>query len=137
MVVHTIPKYLSFKDFPLDHFIELPKSTKPVETKKTVIHLYSGPNDGEVHEVPSAPEDLPHFFITPYMPKDENGMPDPSEENIVQAGGMIYVRPNLAYYQQITEEDYFYVRDVDHTEVQKIQLTGELPSMQKKDKGEE
>lgn len=103
---------------------------EPQQPKSSIVRLFNGPNDGQVHEIQ---EDLPDFFITPYLPTDEDGNPMPDEENIVRQNGMVYVKPNLAYYQQITEEDYIYVRDIDHEELNKIRITGELPPVEAKE----
>lgn len=108
------------------HYHVTPPAPPPVQT----VNLYSGPNDGEVHEVPGSKEELPPFFITPYVPKDENGMPIPDEDHIMHSeNGMLYVKPNLAYYQQVTDEDYIYVRDINEHEFKKIRL-GQLPTFQ-------
>jgi len=106
----------------------------PPKPKASLVHLFSGPNDGEIVKVPYDKTELPPHFIAPYVPRDENGMPDPEEANIVHAGnGMAYVKPSFAYYQQVTEEDYIYVRDIDEGELQKLQMTGELSVFKKGD----
>lgn len=88
--------------------------------------LYSGPLDAQVHEIKG--NNIPGFVVAPYIPRDENGLPTPDEDHIVHAdNGMAYVKPNLAYYQQVTDEDYIYVRDITEHELKKIQL-GQLPS---------
>lgn len=97
------------------------------------VKLFSGPNDGEVHEIPGERNELPHFFIAPYVPRDEDGNPIPDEENIVNArDGILYVKPNLAYYQQVTDEEYIYVRDINEHELKKIQM-GQLPNFKRDD----
>lgn len=112
--------------------IRLQYSPRPAEPPVTQhVKLYSGPNDGEVHEIPGKKEELPHFFVAPYLPTDENGMPVPDEDHIVHSGnGMMYVKPHLAYYQQVTDEDYIYVRDISEHELKKINL-GQLPEFEK------
>jgi len=122
-VAYILPQFRLFK-FRIEDKI-LPEQRKPVSS---IIHLFSGPNDGAVQEIEGAKEDLPHFLITPYMPKDEEGNPQPDEENLIPGpGGMVYVKPSLAFYQQVTDEDYIYVRDINDTEFRKIQMTGQLP----------
>lgn len=105
-----------------------PTIPKTPEPESSVIHLYSGPNDGEVHRIMAAEAELPAYYVSPYMPKDEDGNPNPDEANLQQmGGGMVFIRPSLAYYQQVTETDYIYVRDVTQPELDKLRLTGELP----------
>lgn len=122
VVVYILPQFL-----PTPSLKQREQAPPPMAT----IRLYSGPNDGEVLRVPGGKEELPHYFVQPYVPRDENGMPIPDEENIVHsANGMLYVKPSLAYYQQITDEDYIYVRDINESELAKIQM-GLLPVVKK------
>jgi len=107
------------------------KTVEPPKPETSVIHLYSGPNDGQVHEIRGSKDELPHFFVTPYLPRDENGDPVPDEERMVPgASGMVFLKPALAYYQQVTDNDYIYVRDINENEFQKIRMTGEPPKFQ-------
>lgn len=123
LVVYILPQFntFSFK-------LQVPEPERP---KSSVVRLFSGPNDGEIHRIAGDKEQLPPFFVAPYVPKDENGMP--KEENIIgQMNGMAYIKPSLAYYQQVTDEDYIYVRDINEFELEKIKL-GELPEFRRED----
>lgn len=103
------------------------------------VKLLGGPFDGDAQNIPKEKDDsgewtnAPHFFITPYPPKmDDEG--HPPQENIVGwMRGTLYIRPNYAYYQQVTPEEYFYVRDIDEEEIARIQHTGKLPEVIKQD----
>lgn len=120
-VVYILPQ---FSPFHID--LALPM---PPEPPHNIIRLFDGPNDGQVHEVRVAQDQLPHFFVAPYLPLDEDGNPAPDESNIVQqANGMVFVKPSLAYYQQVTEQDYFYVRDITDNEFNQIKYHGQLPT---------
>lgn len=107
------------------------------ESKKPndfIVKMFGGPFDKSVQRVPYEKDGgQPHFFITPYPPQfDEEG--NPPQENIV--GWMrntVYVRPNYAYYQQISDQEYFYVRDLEEIEVLKLQQTGQMPAVQSDD----
>lgn len=120
LVVYVLPQFIKVR--------VKPKTVEPKPITQSIIHLFDGPHDGTVQKIPMEADKLPHYFVTPYVPLDEDGNPVPDESHIVHQGnGMVYVRPNLAYYQQVTEEDYFYVRDINEQELKKIQITGELP----------
>lgn len=123
LVVFGVPRFMTRK----------PKAEKTEQTKTEranifLMRLLGGPADGTVEKI--VEDKRPDFFVAVYPPKlDENGQPP--EENIVgHMYGKFYVRPNYAYYKQITDEDYFYVRDLSEKEMQKIAVTGELPEVQ-------
>lgn len=78
------------------------------------IQFYGGPLDGQLRPVPEGME----FYVTPYIPLDENGEPVLNESKIMgQMGDRVYVRSSYAFYQQIDDTSYFYVRDISENEV--------------------
>jgi len=106
------------------------------------VKMLGGPFDGQFERVPKEKKDdgtwtdPPHFFIAPYQPEpDEDGNP-PSENIVGWMRGTLYIRPNYAYYQQVTDVEYFYVRDIDEDEISKIQHTGQLPDVVAKEDDE-
>lgn len=89
-----------------------------------VCKTFGGPCDGHIHQVEMP--DRPHWYVSPYLPTDEEGNPD--ERNRVGfLAGTHYFKPNLAYYQQVTDEDYFYVRDITEQEFETLAHFGKLP----------
>jgi hypothetical protein len=111
-----------------------PKETKvPAEPPKpsTILcKLFDGPAGGAVEELRTSK--APPFLVTPYIPKDEEG--NPLAENIViNMYGQQQVKANYAFYQQITDTDYIYVRDMSEAEFQRARLTGEPPAITKQD----
>lgn len=119
-------------------FREEPVAFEPQAPEFFDIKLYDGPLDQHIKRVSKDECEVPpHFYIAPYTPAlDEEGNP-PRENVIGWMRGVVYLRPNFAYYQQVTDEDYFYVRDLDEPEVDLIQRTGKLPEFQKQDGDEE
>lgn len=92
----------------------------PVPTK---IKYLGGPYDGRVdliHEDKKKP-----FFIAPYIPKNE----DERGEVFGVINGVPMYKPNLAYYREVTEEEYFYVRDISHEEYGFLVETGQAPEV--------
>lgn len=123
-VAYVLPQFISWVSL----FDAWTSPWTPPVVPHTTIRLFDGPNNGQVHDVESDPDNLPHFFVAPYLPRDENGNPQPPEQNIIhQSNGMVYVKPSLAYYQQVTPEEYFYVRDITDDEWKQIHHTGQLP----------
>ena len=92
----------------------------PVPTK---VKYLGGPFDGRidlVHEDKKKP-----FFIAPYVPKDE----EKRGEVFGQINGVPMYKPNLAYYREVTDEEYFYVRDITHEEYGFLVETGQPPEV--------
>jgi hypothetical protein len=95
----------------------------PVETPEPVaIKLFGGPQHGTVHQVMDS--ERPQFFIAPYLPTEEDGSPK-LENMIGHMHNMQYFQPSYAYYLAVTDEDYFYARDVSEKEIEMMQVTGE------------
>lgn len=98
------------------------------------LRLFGGPMDKSIERVPKEKDPdgnltPPHFYIAAYPPElDEQGNP-PVENVVGWMYGKIYIKPNYAYYQQVTDEDYFYVRDIDEEEIARIQ-SGTMPSVE-------
>lgn len=106
----------------LDERIE--SDVPPIPAK---IRYLGGPFDGRielVHESQRKP-----FFIAPYIPKN----PDERGEQYGEVHGMPLFKPNLAYYREMTPEDYFYVRDITHEEYGALLETGLPPAIQNED----
>jgi hypothetical protein len=100
-----------------------PKAPAPPEL--IPVHLFGGPHHDTTQKVPA--DDKPQFFIAQYLPIDEDGQP--KAENLIQAeGDRAYFKPSYAYYQAVTDNDYFYVRDITPQEINQMQTTGKLPS---------
>lgn len=103
------------------------------ERELITVKLFDGPKDGTVQQVEA--DNQPHFFIQPYLPVDEDGMP--KEENIVsQQADRVFFKPSFAFYQAITDEDYFYVRDIDENELESLKL-GKMPLIEPRTSGDE
>ncbi len=102
---------------------------EPQEPEIAIVHMFGGPLEGEVHEIRA--DTLPHYFVTPHMPKDEDGHPIITEENVVAGpNGMSFVKPAIAFYTQMTDNEYLFVRDITEAELNKLRMTGELPKFQ-------
>ena len=95
-------------------------SIPPVPSK---VKYHGGPLDGRMDLIPE--EKKKPFFIAPYVPKDE----EKRGEVFAVVGGQPMHKPNLAYYREVTEEEYFYVRDISHEEYGFLVETGEAPSV--------
>ena len=95
------------------------ESIPPVPSK---IKYLGGPLDGRMDLIPE--EKKKPFFIAPYIPKDEEKR---GEVFAVIAGQPMH-KPNLAYYREMTDEEYFYVRDISHEEYSFLVETGEAPA---------
>lgn len=94
--------------------------TPPVPAK---VKFLGGPYDGRVdliHEDKKKP-----FFIAPYVPKAE----EERGEVYGVINGVPMHKPNLAYYREVTDEEYFYVRDITHEEYGFLVETGQPPSV--------
>lgn len=93
---------------------------KPEEApmpEPTKVQFYGGPLDGMVQPV----EPSSDFVVAPYLPRTEDGEVDISEAKVVgHMGDKVYFEPSLAYYQQIMDDSYFYVRDISTTEMYKL-----------------
>ncbi len=92
----------------------------PVPSK---VKYFGGPLDGRVDLITE--EKRRPFFITPYVPKDETKR----GEVFGIVNGMPMHKPNLAYYREVTDEEYFYVRDITHEEYGFLVETGQPPSI--------
>lgn len=81
------------------------------------VQFYGGPLDGVAQEV----ERDSDFFVAPYLPRTDEGEIDMDEAKIAgQQGDRVLFEANLAYYQQIMPDSYFYVRDISKQEIEKI-----------------
>ena len=87
------------------------------------IKYLGGPLDGRVDLI--AEEKKKPFFIAPYVPKDE----EKRGEVFGIINGIPMHKPNLAYYREVTDEEYFYVRDITHEEYGFLVETGQPPSI--------
>lgn len=120
LLVYGIPKL--FKDKQL---IEEP------ETTPKVIKFFDGPLDGRAQPIMDVPAD---FYVMPYIAKDKDGNIDTDKSQPI--GHILdkqYFAPVYAYYQQVTPEDYFYVRDLSEQEVERVSATGLQPRIETKD----
>ena len=96
--------------------------------KEYNVKCYDGPCHGHVHQI--VLEDRPKWYISPYVPTDDDGQPN--ADNIVgQLRDTVYIEPSLAYYQQVADEDYFYVRDISKNELQVLVESGILPTAER------
>jgi hypothetical protein len=92
----------------------------PVPSK---VKFLGGPYDGRVdliHEDKKKP-----FFIAPYVPNEE----EDRGEVFGVINGIPMHKPNLAYYREVTDEEYFYVRDITHEEYGFLVETGQPPAV--------
>jgi hypothetical protein len=104
----------------------LPKPPAPPEL--IPVHLFGGPHHDTTQQIRA--DEKPQFFIAQYLPVDEE-TGEPKEENLIKADEQkMYFKPSYAYYQAITDNDYFYVRDITAQEIYTMQKTGKLPSPQ-------
>lgn len=109
------------------------KAEQP-EMHEFAVKCYDGPCHGHIHSI-VMPE-RPNWYISPYVPTDEDGVPD-MENAIGQIKNTVYFEPNLAYYQQVDDEDYFYVRDITKAELDALVQHGVTPSPQKDESEQE
>ncbi len=89
----------------------------------TKVKFLGGPFDGRVDLM--LEEKKKPFFIAPYVPKEE----DKRGEVFGIINGIPMHQPNLAYYREVTDEEYFYVRDITHEEYGHLVETGTPPSI--------
>lgn len=87
------------------------------------VRYLGGPLDGHVDLI-SADSRKP-FFIAPYIPQDESQR----GEQFGEVHGTPLYKPNLAYYREVTDSEYFYVRDITHHELAAVMQTGMPPSV--------
>jgi hypothetical protein len=66
------------------------------------------------------------FRFTPYVPEEE----DKRGEQFGQFAGQPLHVPNLAYYREVQEDQYFYVRDISHDEYALVTQTGTPPPIE-------
>jgi hypothetical protein len=100
------------------------------------VKMFGGPHDKTVQQIPYEKNaEQPPFIVSPYPPQlDDEGQP-PQENIVGWMRNTLYVRPNYAYYQQISDEEYFYVRDLNEEEIVKLQQ-GQLPVVVQPDANE-
>lgn len=94
---------------------------KPEVTTKEVKFL-GGPLDGKSLPV----DETQDFYVTPYIPEDESERGEP----VGHLGDKLFYQPKFGYYQQVTDDEYFYVRDITEQELERVQATGELPEVE-------
>lgn len=112
-VVFELPRRFKDKELIEDNVLQ----EKPEPTPIPQVHFYGGPLHNEVHTVPTVKE-RNDFVIHPYVPEDEDGVPqlDPSMIMGTAPDGRAMIMPKFAYYQQIDDSNFFYVRDVTQKE---------------------
>ncbi len=94
-------------------------SIPPVPVK---VRYLGGPLDGRVDLVP---EDIKQpFFVLPYIPVEE----DKRGEQYGEMFGKPLHKPNLAFYTQVEDDSYFYVKDISEEEFKQIMVDGTPPS---------
>jgi hypothetical protein len=91
------------------------------------VKFFDGPLNGSVQEVS---DDSP-WYTFPYLPDDQDEWEEDESRKPVE--GMRYIKPHWAYYQQIEDENYFYVRDIREDEMMELHQDGKLPSPVAKD----
>jgi hypothetical protein len=105
----------------LSKWEEIIQATVPPVPAK--IKYLGGPYDGRVDLIQE--EMKKPFFIAPYVPKEE----DKRGEVFGVINGIPMHKPNLAYYREVTDEEYFYVRDISHSEYEHLVETGTPPTI--------
>lgn len=89
------------------------------------VKYLGGPYDGHMDLVEE--DKKKPFFITPYFPKDAES--EPELIGVTPFGAPVY-KPSLAYYREVTDEEYFYVRDISHEEYNFLVETGQAPAVE-------
>lgn len=95
------------------------KKPEPVleKPKSVEIHFFGGPLDDHVFSITEAED----YYVTPYIPRDEDGNYDMSQvKERGRMGDKVFIEPNMAFYTQVTPDSYFYVRDVTQPELNKL-----------------
>jgi hypothetical protein len=128
IVFYVFPKVLGFyaeEKREREAIEEAAKLEQEIAEHTYNVNCFGGPCDGHKHQI-TMPE-RPHWYISPYLPTDDDGQPK-EENRIGYLGEMHYFKPNIAFYQQMSEEDYFYVRDITESELHNLTTSGVVPS---------
>jgi hypothetical protein len=92
-----------------------------------LIQFTGGPLNGTANLV----EEIKPFYVAPYIPENED-----ERKLWGTLGDKPIFYPQLAYYTQISEDEYLYVRDISEQEFYHLRVTGQQPSVRTADSQE-
>lgn len=131
LFVSIIGIIIAVADWKIRTLLAMPKVPEPFPI---TIKLFGGPYDGKEYTTPVLKR--PEFFIQPYVPQDPDERDDSKRiakvekyQNGEPVGIEDMYEPNWAYYRVVTDDTYFYVRDVEPSELEHLSKTGELPDV--------
>jgi hypothetical protein len=120
-VIYIVPKMFE----PRTHE-DAPKSDGLKTSREhAAAKFYGGPLNKSTQPVPlEAP-----YLVFQYIPEDETER----GEIIGHLGERVFYQPSIAYYQQVTDQEYFYVRDLTNEEAALLVSQGVLPPVEGED----
>lgn len=128
LFISIIGLVIAFVDWKVRKALAMPKIPEPFNL---TIKLMGGPFHEKQFTTPVLKR--PDFFIQPYVPEEPDEEKRIAKVEKYQNGEPVGVQemyePNWAYYRFVMDDTYFYVRDVDIEEVERLGQTGELPDV--------